>query len=221
MNVVRRVAVQQRQRLFRSGIGELLAVEIDVEVVGTVATGDDLAGICDQERPDIALMEVDVIDWDPCRLAARLARGLSSVRLVGLYGSRPSVTNLRALRSLGLTVLCRGEGMGPILEHLRAPQRAGSGPSRPRFTRASWDARSESQGLTPRETTILESVGGGWTSRQTSEMLHISPKTVENHKQRIFAKLGVQNQAHAVSVAMRRGLIRPEGPVDIAAAGRR
>jgi DNA-binding CsgD family transcriptional regulator len=37
----------------------------------------------------------------------------------------------------------------------------------------------------------------------------ISPKTVENHKQRIFAKLGVQNQAHAVAVAMRSGLVKP------------
>jgi DNA-binding CsgD family transcriptional regulator len=35
----------------------------------------------------------------------------------------------------------------------------------------------------------------------------ISPKTVENHKQRIFSKLGVQNQAHAVSVALRQGLL--------------
>jgi DNA-binding CsgD family transcriptional regulator len=37
----------------------------------------------------------------------------------------------------------------------------------------------------------------------------ISPKTVENHKQRIFSKLGVQNQAHAVAVAVRQGLVDP------------
>jgi DNA-binding CsgD family transcriptional regulator len=47
--------------------------------------------------------------------------------------------------------------------------------------------------------------------------LNISPKTVENHKQRIFRKLGVQNQAHAISVAMRSGLMRPERVIDAAA----
>jgi DNA-binding CsgD family transcriptional regulator len=35
----------------------------------------------------------------------------------------------------------------------------------------------------------------------------ISPKAVEHHLQRIFSKLGVQNQAHAVSLAMRRGIL--------------
>ena len=37
----------------------------------------------------------------------------------------------------------------------------------------------------------------------------ISAKTVENHKHRIFCKLGVHNQAHAVSIAMRAERIRP------------
>ena len=40
--------------------------------------------------------------------------------------------------------------------------------------------------------------------------MSVSHKTVENHKQRYFGKLGVQNQAHAVSVAFRRGFLRPE-----------
>ena len=40
--------------------------------------------------------------------------------------------------------------------------------------------------------------------------MKVSHKTVENHKQRIFGKLGVQNQAHAVSVAFRKGYLRPE-----------
>jgi DNA-binding CsgD family transcriptional regulator len=35
----------------------------------------------------------------------------------------------------------------------------------------------------------------------------VSPKTVDNHKQRIFSKLGVQNQAHAVALAHRIGLL--------------
>ena len=72
--------------------------------------------------------------------------------------------------------------------------------------------------LTPRELTILNLVGAGFTSREISSQLTISHKTVENHKQRIFAKLGVQNQAHAVSVAMRLGLMRPERVIGLALA---
>jgi DNA-binding CsgD family transcriptional regulator len=72
--------------------------------------------------------------------------------------------------------------------------------------------------LTPRELEILTLVGAGMTSIAASNRLNISRKTVENHKQRIFAKLGVQNQAHAVSVAMRTGLMRADRVMDLAVA---
>jgi DNA-binding CsgD family transcriptional regulator len=61
--------------------------------------------------------------------------------------------------------------------------------------------------LTPREREVLELVSTGLTSRVISTHLGVSPKTIENHKQRIFHKLGVQNQGHAVANALRAGLI--------------
>jgi DNA-binding CsgD family transcriptional regulator len=54
--------------------------------------------------------------------------------------------------------------------------------------------------LSPREVEILRAVSSGHTTREISEQLEISAKTVENHKQRIFTKLGVRNQAHAVAL---------------------
>jgi DNA-binding CsgD family transcriptional regulator len=59
--------------------------------------------------------------------------------------------------------------------------------------------------LTQRETEILSGVAEGMSSLQVATSLGISPRTVENHKQRIFAKLGVQSQAHAVAVALASG----------------
>jgi len=56
---------------------------------------------------------------------------------------------------------------------------------------------------------VLTGISVGCTTQRVAAALGISPKTVENHKQRIFAKLGVQNQAHAVAVASRRGLLPP------------
>jgi DNA-binding NarL/FixJ family response regulator len=61
--------------------------------------------------------------------------------------------------------------------------------------------------LTPREIEVLECIAAGCNLREAGERLGISPKTVDNHKQRIFAKLGVQTQAHAISVAIRRGIL--------------
>ena len=63
--------------------------------------------------------------------------------------------------------------------------------------------------LTQRETEILNRIADGMSSLQVATSLGISPRTVENHKQRIFAKLGVRSQAHAVAVALPSGPSRP------------
>jgi DNA-binding CsgD family transcriptional regulator len=60
--------------------------------------------------------------------------------------------------------------------------------------------------LTERQRRILELASRGLTARQTARQLGISAKTVENHKSRIFRKLGVPNQAAAVRVAVATGL---------------
>jgi DNA-binding CsgD family transcriptional regulator len=61
--------------------------------------------------------------------------------------------------------------------------------------------------LTSRQLEVLRLVGAGYTTREISARLGVSAKTVEHHKQNIFKRLGVHNQAHAVSIAMRRGLV--------------
>lgn len=53
--------------------------------------------------------------------------------------------------------------------------------------------------LTRRERQVLELVARGLAAKQVARHLGISPKTVERHKTRIFAKLGVTNQTAAVS----------------------
>jgi DNA-binding NarL/FixJ family response regulator len=69
--------------------------------------------------------------------------------------------------------------------------------------------------LTERETEVLRLIADGLTTRDVAARLGISPRTVENYKQHMFAKLGVQSRAHAVAVASRSGLL---GPLPAAAA---
>jgi DNA-binding CsgD family transcriptional regulator len=111
-------------------------------------------------------------------------------------------------------LVSRQSGITGILAAVRA---AGESPlHRPLARMRSTVPGSQSVTLTDRELGVLSLVGAGLTSAQISRRLQISHKTVENHKQRIFAKLGVQNQAHAVSVALRAGLLRPERVIDLA-----
>jgi DNA-binding NarL/FixJ family response regulator len=62
--------------------------------------------------------------------------------------------------------------------------------------------------LTVRQERILSLVAAGMTARQVARQLGISPKTVEQHKTRIFVKLGVPNQAAAVGAVLAAGRTR-------------
>jgi DNA-binding NarL/FixJ family response regulator len=61
--------------------------------------------------------------------------------------------------------------------------------------------------LTPRQIEVVRLIGQGLTSQEIAGELGVRPKTVENYKQRVFLRLGVQNQAHAVARCARMGLM--------------
>jgi DNA-binding NarL/FixJ family response regulator len=60
--------------------------------------------------------------------------------------------------------------------------------------------------LTPRELDILTAMTDGLAAKAIAVRLGVALKTVENHKIRIFEKLGVRSHAHAVTVALAYGL---------------
>jgi DNA-binding NarL/FixJ family response regulator len=72
-------------------------------------------------------------------------------------------------------------------------------------------ARPTAPRLTERQVAVLQAIAHGLTSSEVATLLGISPKSVDNHKQRIYAKLGVQSQAHAVAVALAGRLIDEQG----------
>ena len=202
-----RVAVQERQRFFREGLAMVLGGEPDLEVVGASRTASELSRLCEDERPDVVLLEIDADEWDPCRLAAALRTRLRTVRVVGVAGAVDRVLALRAYQAGVRNVVARDGGITAVLAAVRSL--GAVGPVVTTLPPARVAAASDRNALTVRELDVLHLVGAGNTTREVSQALGISPKTVENHKQRIFSKLGVQNQAHAVAVAMRSGLLSP------------
>jgi DNA-binding NarL/FixJ family response regulator len=61
--------------------------------------------------------------------------------------------------------------------------------------------------LTRRQLEVVGLIAQGMTSHEIADGLGVRPKTVENYKQRLFSRLGVQNQAHAVARCARLGLL--------------
>lgn len=68
--------------------------------------------------------------------------------------------------------------------------------------------RNESLNLTERELEVLELAAAGNTKVEIADKLHKSPETVKNVEERIRRKLGARNTTHAVSIAIRDGVLR-------------
>ena len=203
-----RIAIQDRQRLYREGVALVLGSEPDLQVVATAATAAELVSAVAEQPVDLVVLELDVGDWDACRLVAALRERRQGLAVVGLLPGDDDTLPARAYQAGVRSVFPRNAGMGAFLRTVRSlpsPRRTGE------RTPASADRVVRlDEGrplLSNREIQVLGEIGAGATTRLVAESMGISPKTVENHKQRIFSKLGVQNQAHAVAVAMRQGLL--------------
>jgi DNA-binding NarL/FixJ family response regulator len=194
-----RVIVQCRHRFFREGLASLLSADDIVEMVTTAVSVDDLELQCADNAFDVAIVDLVDASGDELNLPVKLEERHPGLRCVALC---PDARMAREARRAGVrAVVTAIDGAVGVLHALVSDEPAAP-PSR---------APDAGPVLTPRETEVLSFIGEGCTTWEISRQLDISRKTVENHKQRLFAKLDVQNQAHAVAVAVRRGLIDVDG----------
>lgn len=202
---VLRVAVQDRQRLFRDGLAMVLRTEADLSVVATAATAAELVAATEGQPLDVVVLELDSPDWDACRLVAALRRRHPRLAIVGTWAQESTRPSIRAYQAGIRCVFPRKAGVRALLQTLRNLPAPSSTPASSGVVRLE-ERRTV---LTPREVEVLGGIAAGATARGVADTMGISPKTVENHKERIFSKLGVQNQTHAVAIALRQGWLSP------------
>lgn len=123
---------------------------------------------------------------------------------IALDGALPGADRMaERLRQRGVRVVVIGDGGRDVHSRVSAE---GSIASLAQALAPGVVDRSHSLGaLTKREREVLGLAAQGFAAKQVARQLGISPKTVEQHKTRIFTKLGVPNQAAAVAMLARAG----------------
>ena len=196
-----KAAVQHRDRFIRSGLVHVLGREPDIEVVGQVSGASELVVLCADTRPEAVLLEADATLWDAPRLVAVLRKRQRLLRVIGMHDGLTADAGRRIYQAGVRHTVSYEMGADSLIAALRGRQLA------PLVVSLPTAAPLPRNVLTVRECDVLRLVAQGLRTREIAADLDISLKTVENHKQRLFRKLDVQNQAHAVAVAMRQGLL--------------
>jgi DNA-binding NarL/FixJ family response regulator len=199
LNGVRDVAIQVRNRMFREAVAAQVDGEPDLRIVGTTAFCGELPRLVELRNPEIVLFEIDPDQGDPAGVIAELRVRHQRLHLVGLY-DRPDPEVAERLQVAGVNrLVAYSGGVAALLAAVRPPI-SGVVPGAGTLRRAG-------SLMTDRELRILHLISSGYTLGQVATALQITPRTVENYKRRIFAKLDTHSQAHAAAYAVRLGLL--------------
>jgi DNA-binding NarL/FixJ family response regulator len=206
-NRVIRAAVCDGRRWFREALARRLNAEPDVRVLWTMGTLEELDAT--PWVADVLVVSVDeYLDRRHVEQLAVLCRRHGGTPVIGLTAADDDVAMVwNRLHRTGIaTLVSRGSGVPALVEVLR--QFGGDAPVEPE-RRAERRTRAL---LSPREQEVLEWLAAGRTVNEIADVLGLRPKTVANCKQRLYRKLGVHHQAHAVATALSLGLLVPGAP---------
>ncbi|QKT09497.1 response regulator [Rhodococcus sp. W8901] len=193
----------------RAGLRALLDSQPDIEVTGEADTGEDAVALAADRAPDLMMMDLALgagIDGVEAIRRIRAARPDQPVLVFTTYDTDADV--VRALDAGAIGYLLKDSAPRDIFAAIRGAVVGQSVLSPPVAARVLDQMRRPDQALTAREAELLTLLAEGLTNKELGRRLFISEATVKTHLAHIYAKLGVDSRAAAVSIALRRDGIR-------------
>jgi DNA-binding NarL/FixJ family response regulator len=207
-----RILIVDDHPVTREGLHAALDVEDGVEVVGEAGSGEEAIADAGDLKPDVVFMDVRMPGMGGIE-AARAIRQASpdtKVILVTVDESRTSISE--AIQAGVSGYLLKDTSADELVNAARLAVE-GKAVIHPQLTRAfieevqTAEKRGDAAALSRREKEILQKVAYGATTKEVAHDLGISPHTVKTHLERIFEKLGANDRAQAVAIAIRTGLV--------------
>jgi len=200
-----RVLTVDDHALLRKGIAALLNAEPDMKLVAEASNGQEAIEKYRQYRPDITLMDLQMPDLNGTEVTSRIREEFPDARIVVLTTYTGDAQVLRALRAGARGYILKGQVHRELLETIRAVH---AGHKRiPADLASALAEHAADDALTQREIDVLRLVASGNSNKLIATQLFISEDTVKSHVTNILSKLGANDRTHAVTIAIKRGII--------------
>ena len=189
----------------REGIAALIGRQSDMELIAEASNGREAIEQFRIHRPDVTLMDLQMPEMSGIDALSAIRGEFPDARIIVLTSYAGDVQVSRALRSGARGYLLKDMLRKELLETIRAVH-AG-------HKRLSSEAANEiaehamDHVLTPRETDVLRLVANGNANKEIATQLGLTEETVKHHVKNILPKLGAHDRTHAVTIALRRGII--------------
>ncbi|MGH2972009.1 MAG: response regulator, partial [Gaiellaceae bacterium] len=199
-----------------SGLRKVLDAKPDLEVVAEAEDGAEAVDKALKENIDLAILDVSMPRMTGIQATAELQKRKPELKTLILSMHDSEQFLFEALKAGASGYVLKSGADTDIVDACRAAMRGDSYlyPSAVAtlvrdYVERGGRGEEEFDVLTPRELEVLKLIAEAQTSKQISEALFISVKTVERHRQNILDKLGMRDRVELTRYAIRRGLIQP------------
>jgi DNA-binding NarL/FixJ family response regulator len=214
----KKILIVDDHPMFREGIKSVIARNPQLEVVGEAGEGKAALKLVEELRPDMILLDVSLPDMNGIDLIQDIRKVLPETRIL-MISMHTKIEYLTSAFQAGATgyvvkdapsekilqaldLVSRGEYFLDTLVARQIVKRLAELPDRQaKVTDAAYGS------LTPREQEILRLTAEGQSKNKIADHLCISPRTVENHRANLMAKLDLHSTLEMVRYAAKIGLI--------------
>ena len=211
-----RVLLVEDHAMFREAIRLMLSQEADIEVVGELGDGSEVAQAVDELRPELVVMDVSMPGVNGIEATRALLARCPGQKVLALsaFNYRQFVTEMLQAGATGYVIksaaghqLVQAIRMAAQGKTYLCPEAAEILVASSRRSGATHAGAPENKRLGRRETQVLRLLAEGKSSPQIGQALHIAPSTVDVHRRNIMDKLELRSVAELTKHAVRIGLV--------------
>jgi DNA-binding NarL/FixJ family response regulator len=207
-----KILIADDHRLFNDGMKMMLSAEDNIEIVGQVFTGKDVAHAVNQHNPNVVLLDINMPNSNGLEVAQSLLKDFSNVKIIMLtmYSDKKFVDDCMAMGVHGY--ILKNSGVEEVLAAIEAVV-LNQKYYDPKLKKSNTENRHGDDHfmrqfqLTKREIEIIGLIGQSNTNEAIAEKLFLSIATVKTHRNNINLKLDIKSPADLVKFAVEHGLV--------------
>lgn len=216
-----RIALADDEVLFRKGIAFLLQREKNLEILFEASDGEELITYLKEqpEQPDIILMDLKMPMMNGVEATKIIHKNFPNIKIIALtsYNTKPFVANMIQVGAVSFIV--KNATPQEVIYTINEVEQKGFYYSdyvmkiihEDMLANKTTKSNLDTDYLTNREIRILELICEQKNSNEIAELLFISPRTVEGHRNNLLLKTESRNIAGLVVYAIQNKIVKLKG----------
>lgn len=207
-----KILIVDDHRIVRSGVRSLLADVDGIEVVAEAQSGEEAIDYCRKSSPDVVMMDIKMPGIGGYEATRKLLRYNSDIKVLVMSVCDDDLLPSRLLQAGAFGYLTKDASKEDMVRAIRAVNSSQRYISKEIAIQLALkhlqdDSENPFDLLSERELQVSMMITNGVKVQVVSEQLHLSPKTVNSYRYRIFEKLNISSDVELTRMAIKFGLL--------------